>query len=667
MLSPRLSSLIAILLFARIASAADGFLSHPPQRPLPPLTKRPLATGKAFFVDVKKGNDTAVGAEATPWRTVNHALKRLQPGDTLYLRGGIYHENVYCAVAGRKDAPITIRGYPGERVIVDGGMPEFLDNPADAWVPFSQGAPGEYRSAKAYRNVRDVVGLFGDSNIGLQTYWHTMDLRAANELWIDDPEKKIMVMPIYCGPGLYYDKQTGYIHCRLGHTHLDLLGSANYRGETDPRKLPLVIAPFRSVPLVVDQAMHVRFQDFVVRGGGFNAVVLQQGTSVEFDGVTIFAGSYGLRSRGTGPLRIVHSAIHGMMAPWCFRDENSLFTYNATYYDPFVPPPKPTNERHIARLPTHAVLVTEGSYEFEIFYYPHNHDWEIAHSEFTDGHDGVYLSGSRIRFHHNRVDRMQDDGIYLSAPSPYFNKDIQIYQNHLSRIFTTFACNTLGGPGGNVYIYRNIVDQREGVPFGRPTPTNPKGNISAGHIFLTHGGNPRSIEAIHFYQNTFLTPMYNAGYAGRTWTSTVEDVPRRIFNNLCIYLNRYPDQLLQLLPHHQTHDLQVDGNLHWCPVPEAKAPADFLDAIRKCKGSEMSKKTYPPGWAANDLIADPKLVIFGLAPTVGNDYRLQPTSPAVGKGIVLPKDFPDPLRPSDGKRPDIGAIPLGGTVPMFGR
>ena len=68
------------------------------------------------------------------------------------------------------------------------------------------------------------------------------------------------------------------------------------------------------------------------------------------DSVVIFCGSYGLRARGTGPLRFIHSAIHGMIPPWAFRDENSLFTYTPRAYDPFVPGTKPSIERNIARL-----------------------------------------------------------------------------------------------------------------------------------------------------------------------------------------------------------------------------------------------------------------------------------------------------------------------------
>jgi hypothetical protein len=46
---------------------------------------------------------------------------------------------------------------------------------------------------------------------------------------------------------------------------------------------------------------------------------------------------------------------------------------------------------------------------------------------------------------------------------------------------------------------------------------------------------------------------------------------------------------------------------------------------------------------------------------------LQEASAARGRGIRLPEDLPDPLRPTDGSRPDIGALPYGGDAPRFGR
>src|SRR6185369_15012323 len=129
-----------------------------------------------------------------------------------------------------------------------------------------------------------------------------------------------------------------------------------------------------------------------------------------------------------------HCGVHGMCAPWATATENGLQTFSPRFQDPFLrdtmplylPTPLPTPadsrfnlysdppqpmevaRRNIARMPTHAVLVTEGGYEFETFYYPFNHDWEISYCEFTDSHDGVYPSGREIRFHHNWIDRMND-------------------------------------------------------------------------------------------------------------------------------------------------------------------------------------------------------------------------------------------------------------------
>jgi hypothetical protein len=386
------------------------------------------------------------------------------------------------------------------------------------------------------------------------------------------------------------------------------------------------------------------------------------GIDIEFDNVTIFAGTYGLRSRSTGPFRMVHSAIHGMIPPWGWRNENGLHTYTPRAYDPFVPPEKPANARNIARLNTHALLVTEGSYEFEVFYYPHNHDWEIAHCEFTDGHDGVYLSGRTIRFHHNLVDRMQDDGIYLSSPSSYFSDDIRIHQNLVRDVFTAFACNNRGGPGGDVFVYRNVVDQRQGVPFRRPSPKDPSGGMLRGHVFLAHGRDLLGIENLHFYQNTCITETWSGSYAGRTWTVTNDRTRRRIFNNIFVYLNRYPAPA-----NPQAHDIHMDGNLHWCPAVGAKLPAGFLEKVRTSKGSKAIQAKYPGGWEAVSLVADPHFLAFDSAAGAGNDYRLKKDSPAVARGVVLPKDFPEVVRPKDAAQPDIGAVPLGSEPSRFGR
>lgn len=57
------------------------------------------------------GDDVDVGeSPITAWATLQHALDRVQPGDTIHLLSGDYFENVVSRVDGRAAAPITIIG-----------------------------------------------------------------------------------------------------------------------------------------------------------------------------------------------------------------------------------------------------------------------------------------------------------------------------------------------------------------------------------------------------------------------------------------------------------------------------------------------------------------------------------------------------------------------------
>jgi len=81
----------------------------------------------------------------------------------------------------------------------------------------------------------------------------------------------------------------------------------------------------------------------------------------------------------------------------------------------------------------------------------------------------------------------------------------------------------------------------------------------------------------------------------------------------------------------------------------------FFDKFRKSDLFTASQKLYPPGSTTHSIVADPLFEAL-------NDYRLKPTSPARDAGVKLPETWPDPQREADGK-PDIGAVPIGGTMP----
>jgi len=151
--------LSAVLLAHQPAFAADAanrnVQSHLPQRPLPKAVDRPLTRGPAYYVHPSRGDDSNNGSMKKPWKSMQHAVRRLKPGDTLYLRDGVYHEKVYLTQSGTADAPIVIAAYPNELPILDGGLSEFLNSPAKSWRPAKEGAPGEYVSTKTYPDAAD--------------------------------------------------------------------------------------------------------------------------------------------------------------------------------------------------------------------------------------------------------------------------------------------------------------------------------------------------------------------------------------------------------------------------------------------------------------------------------------------------------------------------------
>src|SRR5512141_2353511 len=93
------------------------------------------ATGTAHFMSTT-GDDSWPGTGAQPWRTLYASLRKLHPGDTLYIRGGTYPFSGvnYTSLAGTSTRPIVITAYRTERpVFVGSGAP------AD-WLYFTSNA-----------------------------------------------------------------------------------------------------------------------------------------------------------------------------------------------------------------------------------------------------------------------------------------------------------------------------------------------------------------------------------------------------------------------------------------------------------------------------------------------------------------------------------------------
>jgi len=76
------------------------------------------------------GLSTNTGSFTSPWSIV-HALSRpatvVLPGDTIWLRGGIYNGHFTSSISGTAGAPVTVRNFPNERAVLMGSSTAIVD------------------------------------------------------------------------------------------------------------------------------------------------------------------------------------------------------------------------------------------------------------------------------------------------------------------------------------------------------------------------------------------------------------------------------------------------------------------------------------------------------------------------------------------------------------
>ncbi len=83
-------------------------------------TPAPAQTSGNQYYVATNGNNGWPGTVGQPWRTIQYAAGRVVAGDTVWIRGGTYVEQVTPSNSGQAGRPITYKAYPGELPIIDG-------------------------------------------------------------------------------------------------------------------------------------------------------------------------------------------------------------------------------------------------------------------------------------------------------------------------------------------------------------------------------------------------------------------------------------------------------------------------------------------------------------------------------------------------------------------
>lgn len=127
---------------------------------------RPLDVEGATYYVATTGNDSNPGTLNQPFKTFKQAIGLLQPGDTLYVRGGLYTERMDFQSPVRKtgtaNAWITVAGYRGETVTL-----QFADTATNSYGPI------KIRGASAYFIFENLVldGVNGSDG----SFWQIRD------------------------------------------------------------------------------------------------------------------------------------------------------------------------------------------------------------------------------------------------------------------------------------------------------------------------------------------------------------------------------------------------------------------------------------------------------------------------------------------------------------
>lgn len=251
-----------------------------------------------------------------PFQTLDRAGSVLQPGDTLWLGGGVYRDILRPGASGTAEAPITIRSQPGEKPLISGLAPltNWRDEGGGIWsapMPWSLGhmnqlfADGEMLTEARWPNntgtlfepVRakaagGTVDTLTDPALpGGQDFWKGAWLWCAGgaswHCWArqvtgyDAATHTLTFTPPFPNDDRWYKPRAGNHYVLMGvRAALDAPGEWWFDPETrrvllippggrDPNTL-LVEAKHKTTVIDLADRSHIKLIDFSFRGGGLS-------------------------------------------------------------------------------------------------------------------------------------------------------------------------------------------------------------------------------------------------------------------------------------------------------------------------------------------------------------------------------------------------------------
>jgi hypothetical protein len=571
--------------------------------------ERPPAT---YYVS-PGGNDQNSGSLESPWQSIGHALGELRPGDVLHLRGGVYYESgIEIALQGVATAPITIQAYPGERPIIDGGVPYYREAPNDEWE-LVDGDTGLYRSRRRFPDHEGFVGgWLLDDDIQLVAYDAAANLESSRYDPINGME------PVYVGPGLQL-REDGHIYIRLApnpHDLTDAQGNAMTPVPVDPDPNHNRLAIFFAGTLFrLDGARYLQLKNVEMAHAAY-LMDVRSGSHITLSGCRMRYGNRGL---------VLRENVHALEIDRC-EFTNGLPPH--VYWTDVKNRDQEVGEAY----PEFQSAAIAGSLSGS-----HIHD-----SVFRDVFDGITLEDGTTdtRITDNVFVNSGDDAINLSRGI----SNVEVAHNLLWQVMGGIANLGSEEQPGHVYIHHNVIDNAAYRRGGRP------GNYrednwpvwTIGSPFPDHDqGNKTSWWKV--YNNTIVTRQDNGHRWAAAGPDNVTGNPEKyVLNNIFYVLG----ERVVFRNEHAATGSHYDGNVFYRDgAADLPLFTDFGDGGRYNTLADFRAGSGTP-WERQGLETDPGFVFSaGLNPLDDPaaflaQYRpaTQPaTSPGVGyEGLAWP-------------------------------
>ena len=168
------------------------------------LSLSPFAQAANFHV-ATNGSDANPGTRAAPFRTIQHAADRAQPGDVITVHAGTYRERISPPRGGASRAkPIVYEAAPGEQVVITGSeeVKNWVMARGDAWKttipnsffgafnPYNDLIHGDWFSPLGRQHHTGAVYLDGNWMAEAASLDDVMKPSAGEPLWFGQVDKE---------------------------------------------------------------------------------------------------------------------------------------------------------------------------------------------------------------------------------------------------------------------------------------------------------------------------------------------------------------------------------------------------------------------------------------------------------------------------------------------